>query len=408
MGRSLDAVIVSSDLPFPPMSGARIRTLNLALRLARRHRITFISHPGEDSAEGARFLREHGIETLLADRPVAAKSGLGFYIRLAANLASPIPYSAAAHGDESLRRAVRSHARRRRPDVWQLESTVLADVLADLVDAPRVIDAHNVESMIWRRLYECEASSPKRWYIREQWRKFEGLERRAFGGATRVTAVSEQDAALIRGRFGARNVSVVDNGIDRAFFESVRPNPDPKAMLFLGSLDWRPNIDAVGLLLDRIFPAVVAAEPSARLRIVGRKPPGALVRRAREMPGVEIHADVPDVRPFLATSGALVVPLRIGGGSRLKILEALACRLPVISTPVGAEGLELIPGKHYASVEAEDMAEEVLAHIRDPGIGRSMVESGRDLVLDRYDWDSLAGRLEEVWISCLTDTSTAN
>src|SRR5262249_36375241 len=155
---------------------------------------------------------------------------------------------------------------------------------------------------------------------------------------------------------------------DRAYFEAVRGSREPGRILFLGALDWRPNLDAVGLLLDRIFPEVYAQEPSARLCIVGRNPPEALVKRVRSLVGVELYADVADVRPFLAQSGVMTVPLRIGGGSRLKILEALACSLPVISTAVGAEGLELRPGQEYLLADgADEMARELVRCIRDPG-----------------------------------------
>src|SRR5207248_7650671 len=116
------------------------------------------------------------------------------------------------------------------------------------------------------------------------------------------------------------------------------------------SLEWRPNLDAVRLLLDRTLPAVRAAEPDVRLSIVGRRPPAWLVQRARTEPGVELHADVPDVRPHLARAAVLAVPLRIGGGSRLKILEALGCGVPVVSTRVGAEGLDLRDGEHLTVV----------------------------------------------------------
>ena len=141
---------------------------------------------------------------------------------------------------------------------------MLVDALADIERCPRVIIAHNVESLIWQRYFEAAVNPLKRWYIKQQWRKFERFERRAFASATRVVAVSEQDARLIRHRFGGRNVDVVDNGIDREYFETVQPDPDPKTILFLGSLDWRPNLDAVELLIDRIFPAVRAAEPTAQ------------------------------------------------------------------------------------------------------------------------------------------------
>ena len=252
-----------------------------------------------------------------------------------------------------------------------------------------------MESLIWQRYHEAEDDLLKRWYIKQQWRKFERFERRAFAAATRVVAVSESDAALIRDRFGGRNVDVVDNGIDRGYYEGVQPDPDPRTILFLGSLDWRPNLDAVGLLLDRIFPLVRAAEPAARLCLVGRKPAPALVQKIRGAPGVELHADVPDVRPFLSRSAIMVVPLRIGGGSRLKILEAMAAGLPVISSRVGAEGLELVPGEHYiAADQHEAMVGALLSSIRDPRPAQAMALRSRTFVLDRYDWDTLAERLE--------------
>jgi len=370
--------------------------------LASRHRITVIAHRNDESAEACRFLGERGIEVILVDRFVPAKSGPRFYARLAANLASSVPYSVAAHSSQELRRAVHAHARSHRIDVWQVESSVLAGALAGLEGRPRVVVAQNIESMIWRRYHENEPVALKRWYIQQQWRKFERFERRAFAAATRVVAVSEHDATLIRDRFGGRQVDVVDNGIDRGYFEAVQPDPDPNVILFLGSLDWRPNLDAVGLLLDRIFPAVRAREPSARLCLVGRKPPQALVRRVGKLPGVELQADVPDVRPILAKSGVMVVPLRIGGGSRLKILEAMASGLPVISTGVGAEGLELVPGVNYlAADEPEAIALALVAYIRDPRPARAMAGRSRGFVLDRYDWDTLAERLERVWFDCL-------
>ena len=125
-------------------------------------------------------------------------------------------------------------------------------------------------------------------------------------------------------------------------------------------------------------------------------------RRSAALPALKLHADVPDVRPFLARSGVMVVPLRIGGGSRLKILEAMAAGLPVISTRVGAEGLELVAGVHYlAADQPEAIAEALVACIRDRRPAQAMAQHSRTIILDRYDWDSLAERLERVWFACL-------
>jgi glycosyltransferase involved in cell wall biosynthesis len=239
---------------------------------------------------------------------------------------------------------------------------------------------------------------PKKWYLRTQWKKFARFEREAFGRATRVIAVSEEDAKLIRDDFGQPNVDVVANGIDRGFFEHVRGERDRKRILFLGALDWRPNLDAVRLLLDSIFPRVLAQEPGARLVVVGRNPPAHLVESARQMPGVELHADVRDVRPFLASSGVMAVPLRIGGGSRLKILEALACGLPVVSTKVGAEGLLIKPDVDYVLAEEDAMADALVLAIRNPEVMRRLAEHGRPFVLETYDWTVLAKKLEAAWV----------
>jgi glycosyltransferase involved in cell wall biosynthesis len=404
--RPFHVVIVDEELPYPPTSGKRIRSLNLTLRLARRHRITYLSHRNADRDEAeqaAAFLGEHGIETIVVHRAVPPRSGPAFYARLAANLLSPLPYSVASHDSLVLRQAIQAYAAEQKVDLWQCEWTPYARALRDLVGIRRLIVAHNVESLIWQRYYETEANRLKRWYIRRQWRKFEHFERRAFGEATRVVAVSAEDAARMRAQFGARRVDVVDNGVDTAYFRPTNMVRDPARILFLGSLDWRPNLDAVGLLLDQVFPAVSAAEPSARLTIVGRNPPEALCRRVATLGNVELRANVADVRPYLAQSGVLAVPLRIGGGSRLKIIEALATGLPVVSTRIGAEGLRLEPGKHLTVVEGvEELPAALVDCIRTPGPALEMAESGRQVVLEHYDWEALADKLERVWIACVS------
>ncbi len=401
----MNVVIVGGSLPYPPTAGNRIRTLNLTLRLAARHRITYIYHRGgdpEESRSAATYLRERGVETLGVDHAVPAKSGPAFYARLAANLASPLPYSVSSHIGPELRRAVRSLAETRAVDLWQAEAAPYFEALRGLAGVRKVLMAHNVESQIWERYHETERRPLRKWYIARQWRKFERFEREAFAEATRVVAVSDEDAALVRGRFGSERVAVVDNGIDRAYFGSVVPGREHDRILFLGSFDWRPNLDAVDQLLDGIFPAVRAVIPSAKLDLVGRNPPESLSRRARDMPNVTLHPDVPDVRPFLARSGVMAVPLRIGGGSRLKILEALATGLPVVSTRVGAEGLRLTAGHDLAVVErVEEMAAALVGCLRDPAAARAMAECGRRLVLERYDWDVLAEKLEHIWEDCL-------
>jgi glycosyltransferase involved in cell wall biosynthesis len=397
--------MVDEELPYPPTSGKRIRTLNLTLRLAHRHRLTYLCHRNADSAEArqaAEFFADHGIATVVVERAIPRQAGLRFYGRLAANLLSSLPYSVAAHSSKLLREALRQHAARQQVDLWHCEWTPYAQSLPERCAIPRLVMAHNVESLIWQRLFEAEPNTLKRWYIKRQWRKYERFERRVFATASRAVAVSAADADLLRRHFGARLVDVVDNGVDTAYFRPQTECREPGLILFLGSLDWRANLDAVGLLLDKVFPAVRAREPGARLCIVGRNPPAALRQKVDHLSGVELHATVADVRPFLARSSVMAVPLRIGGGSRLKILEALACAVPVVSTRIGAEGLHLKPEQHLKVTPGiEEMADALVDCLRCPQAAAAMAERGRQVVLQRYDWDPLADKLDRSWRNCV-------
>lgn len=396
----MHVAIIDGDVSYPATSGKRLRTLNLMLQVAKRHRITYIGRCAADSGEARlapAFLREHGISTVLVHHPVPQKSGLAFYGRLFANLFAAQPYSVTSHASAPMREAATSLANSGKIDVWQFEWAPYQETLASNLPGARVVIAHNVDTLIWQRYYENETNILKKAFLKTQWQKFRRFEERAFRQASRVVAVSEEDARLIREQFGQPKVDVVDNGIDRAYFETVGGERDPARILFLGALDWRPNLDAVALLLDKIYPRVRALVPGAKLAIVGRHPPPSLVEKAKQTAGVELLADVPDVRPFLGTCGVMAVPLRIGGGSRLKILEALACGLPVVSTKVGAEGLLLAPGVDYVQAEEDAMADALVHAVRNPGAMQAMAQHGRSIVLETYDWGVLAKKLEASW-----------
>jgi glycosyltransferase involved in cell wall biosynthesis len=407
-GRKLRVVILDEELPYPLTSGKRLRAFNLLVRLATRHEITYIGHQNAEPLEAVRAaeaLQDHGIRGIAVPRAVPRKAGLAFYGRLAANLFSPLPYSVASHRSRAMHRVVEAHAQTHEVDLWQAEWTPYTEVLPSVMHGRRLVVAHNVESVIWQRYFETEKNACKRWYIRHQWRKFRSFEKSAFGRVDRVVAVTSKDARRIADEFGCAHVSVVDNGVDLDYFRDTRGKADPHQILFLGSLDWRPNQDAIQLLLRHILPELRVREPRAHLAVVGRNPPSWLRQQLMHHTHVVLHENVPDVRPFLGTSAVMAVPLRIGGGSRLKILEALAAGLPVVSTSVGAEGLTLVPGRHLDIVESPaSMASALVAVLHDLPRARQMAEHGRVEVLNQYDWNRLAAKLEQVWFDCLSSS----
>ena len=395
----MHVTIVDSDVSYPANSGKRLRTLNLMLPLGRRHKITYLarSFGAPTDGQAIELLADHGITTVLVDAPLPPRSGLSFYGGLAANLMSEHPYSVTSHASETMRQAVRRHALAHRVDLIQLEWQGYFYCTEGL-QIPFVMHAQNVDALIWQRYHETESNPVKRLYVKSQWAKMERFERRVFEAATRVVAVSAQDAALARQLYGELPLDVVDNGVDVAGFAGLQPVPGSRTILFLGAFDWRPNLDAVKLLLETIFPAVRARLPDARLAVVGRRPPEWLRRQVAGVDGAALHADVPDVKTYLASSAVMAVPLRIGGGSRLKILESLAAGLPVVSSRVGAEGLELVAGEHFTQADTPaSMAEALIAALQDPDKCRAQAERGRAVVAGRYDWSMLAGRLEQSW-----------
>jgi len=323
--RPLHVVIVDEELPYPPTSGKRIRTLNLTLRLARRHRIAYVCHRNADPAE--------------------ARESAAFSSRTALRFARPIGRRRRSRGrpftpgwpPTCCRRcrirprrttAGRSGGRcastpRPTPSIYGTgEWTPYVQAVRGLPAGRRLVVAHNVESVIWRRYFENETHPLRRWYVGRQWRKFERFERRVMGEVDRAVAVSGLDAERLRRDFGARRVDVVENGVDPAYFRPRAIRREPDRLLSSAASTGGPTSTA-RVCCWSASPGGTGGRVVGPVCLVGRNPPDWL-RRQAAAPGVELHADVPDVRPYLSGCGLMVVPLRIGGGSRLKILEALA------------------------------------------------------------------------------------
>jgi glycosyltransferase involved in cell wall biosynthesis len=394
--------VLDEELPYPANSGKRLRTLNLLTRLAKDFQISYLSYRSQKEDEtlvAQEHLESFGIHSILVRRSVPRKSGAAFYGRLVANLISPLPYSVSSHTSAALSQEILRTERNVKPDLWHCEWTPYVQSLAPLTQRPIVAVAHNVESLIWRRYAENESQFAKRWYIQEQVRKFQRFEAWAFQRSARTVFVSKPDEHLARRDFKATRTNVVENGVDIDYFQPSFGNRDPHRLLIMGSLDWRPNIDGINLFVDGVFRRLRENDSRFSLSIIGRNPEAAWAQKLRDRPGVTLHANVPDVRPFIADSGALVVPLRIGGGSRLKILEAAASGLPVISTLIGAEGLDLTPDQHYrAATDINELERAIQGYVDDPVSTGRIAAAGYQVVSKHYSWDSLSKKLATLWL----------
>jgi sugar transferase (PEP-CTERM/EpsH1 system associated) len=388
---------LKTELLHPVDKGGRIRTYNMLRALKREHEVTYLTlDDGTAAPDAAERASEYCHRLVRVPFATAPKRSPRFFAELAANLVSPLPYAVAKYRSRPMREAV-ARAVREGTDV------VVCDFLFPSVNVPgglgvpTVLFQHNVEAMIWQRHAEVAGNPVKRAYMTEQWRRMrrhEGAECRRFD---HVVAVSPQDAEVMARDYGVRDVSDVPTGVDTEYFRpSGHEAPRPNNLVFTGSMDWMPNEDAVVWFCDEILPRVRAAVPDATLTVVGRHPPPRVRALAEAGRGVEVTGSVPDVRPYMERAAAFVVPIRVGGGTRLKVYEAMAMEKPLVSTPVGAEGLPLRDGVDaMLAAEPAAFADAVIAVLRDPARAAAMAAEGAALVRARYGWDRVAARFAE-------------
>lgn len=391
-------LVIDEALPYPPDSGKRIRTWELITRLAGDFDVTLAYHDdGTTPADAVAAARDAGLTPLAVPRKPLKKRGLRFAWDLFRNLPMRVPYMVMGHRTKAMQEAV-AQAHAVSPfDVVHVEWTPLAANVPPGVRRPVVIAAHNVESDIWRRYRENEKKFLRRQYIGIQHNKVRRYERAVLGIASAVTAVSENDASHIRQWTGNANVVTVPNGVNADYFAADPDTAvDPDEICFVGSLDWRPNLDGVVWFLDEVLEPLRARHPGAKVTVVGRNPPSWLLERVAKVKDVEVHGDVPDVRPFVRRAAISAVPLRIGGGSRLKICEALSMARPVVSTRVGAEGLELGDGVTIAD-DAADFANALADTLADPEAAAAQAARGRERVMATYEWGRIAPIQAELW-----------
>jgi len=397
-GGALEVLFVTANLPYPPTSGATIRSYNLIKKLAPRHRVHLVAY-----GDAAR-----SVDAIEHFRPMCAsvtvvpfpndKNTPRFYLWAVANLLSRTPFVVSRFTRPAMVRAVRSKLLESRADLIHCDFLTMALNIDRAVGTPMLLTAHNVESLIWKRYLEHERNPLRALYVNIQYRKLERLERQVLRRFEAIACVSREESETLHGVCPKPKCVVIPNGVD---VEHFRPDPhleEPDHLVFTGSMDWRPNQDAVRYFLDEIYSEVKRRRPRAKLSVVGRWPPSAIRRLADRHPDVEVVGTVPDMRPYLGRAAVYVVPLRIGGGTRLKILEAMAMARPVVSTGVGCEGLDVEAARDLMVADRpDDFARAVVDLLGDRAKAEAIGRAGRERVVGSYDWGPIADRLEAEW-----------
>ncbi|MBI3932744.1 MAG: glycosyltransferase [Acidobacteria bacterium] len=381
---------------WPLDAGGRLRSYHVVRELSERHAVTVLTThgPGEEAAALAEALPR--CETVSFPHAAPKHGSAAFAAALLRSWLSPLPVD--------LRRwrvaALQAEARRRlaagAADLCVADFLTAVPNLPVRSSTPVVLFEHNVEHVIWRRLAEVERRPWRRLPLELEWRRMRRFEGRACAGAALTVAVSEADRRALAGLAPQARVEAMPTGVDTGYFHPNGTRVLPGGLVFSGSMDWYPNEDAMLHFVTEVLGRIREEVPDASLTVAGRNP-SVRLRSAAEAAGVRVTGTVADVRPFVAEAAVFVVPLRVGGGTRLKILEALAMGKAVVSTTVGAEGLPLEPGVHYLRADdPETFARAVVSLLLDPVQREALGEAGRRLVLGRHSWARAARAFEEL------------
>ena len=386
-------------------TGGKIRTGNILKQLAKEHKITLISNV--ESPKDDAYLPQMNIfcrKFIPVPWHELQKYSIKFYAHLLLNLFSRYPVSVLNDSSKSLQAAVEHEISTSNYDIAICDFVQSALNFKNIKTLPTLLFQHNVESEIAARHIKNSKNSIARlfWYL--QWKKMLRFEKGQCEKFDTVIAVSEYDKKLFQTKYNLKNVCTIPTGVDVDYFIPVANHSKNPSLVFCGSMDWLPNEDAILFFAKDILPHIKNRIPSIRLNVVGRNPSPSLQKTIKKYPEIHLTGWVKDIRPYIAESSLYVVPIRIGGGTRMKIYEAMAMGKTIISTSVGAEGLPLENGKHIIIADTPaDFAQKVIELLRDKGKRAFMERTAADYVRNNFTWEKVAWQFSEI---CQTTAAT--
>jgi len=404
----MNILLLSPWLPWPPFGGALIRTFETLSYLARGNRVTLLAplrHPEEAKhVSTLNGLCERVITSEFSDEiPLVLR-------RLSIGLFHGRPLIQSMHYDPNLARQINKLTFQEVYDIIQVEFSFMSPYLAFVSPtskAKKVLTMHNIESLRFGRELKF-ARGVRRLALLNDRFLFKNWEKKSLCQFDGILAVSSSEQAWIKKHAPAATVAIVPNGVDSNYFSIADESRANSSIVFTALMNYPPNIDAAVWFCDEVLPIIHSKHPDLSFKIVGDKPDPKVLALAQRK-GVQVTGRVPDVRPYLSESLALVVPLRSGGGTRLKILEAMAMGRPVVSTSQGAEGLEITDGVNILLADApEKFAKHVFALLAEPQLGSRLGREGRNLVEAKYDWKTCLSKIDGFYRTLLGNPPSAS
>ncbi|HFC53228.1 MAG TPA: glycosyltransferase, partial [Gammaproteobacteria bacterium] len=390
-------LFMTTRIPYPPWEGHQIRTFNLLKAACSRHDVHLLSFVRrEEDVSHAAILRDMCTSVELVDIPLE-RNRLLFLLDLLKGIATEQPFVVRKYRASCMEETMCRQIERCSPDLIHIDMLPLAQYMPLAKGRSVVLNEHNVESLLVQRRAEGYRSLPHRLFFSAQARKLRRFETWACRRAARILACSPDDAATLQKMAGVRSVEVVANGVDVDYFApSETPEHDPNNIVFVGSMAWFPNRDGIEFFLQQVMPLVRRRIPEATFTIVGKTDSLAVPAGLRE--NVTLTGFVEDLRPWVRRAGVYVVPLRVGSGTRLKLLEAMAMAKPIVSTTIGCEGVAVEHGRELLIAdEARHMAQAICQLMEDRELALRLAHNARNRAVERYDWEQLGGQLLDLY-----------
>jgi sugar transferase (PEP-CTERM/EpsH1 system associated) len=382
----------------PLDSGGRIRSYYIATELARRHDVTMFTFYSSLATDPHESFREPFTALEYFPLDLSERASVGDMTAYALNSLTLRPYQMRKYCKPAVGRRLREMLRKERYDAIICDFLLTAPVVPWDGQIPTIMFTHNVEAAIWRRHFEVGRNPLWKLLAWREYKVWERAERHYTALADHVLTVSDDDRKAFMKFLPAGKVTTIPTGVDIDFF---RPRADQaedeQAIVFTGAMDWLPNEDAIEYFAAEILPIIRRTMPNVTLWVVGRKPTRKVVSIGETVPGVRVTGAVDDIRPYVHRAAVYVVPLRIGGGTRIKIFEAMGMGMPVVSTTVGAEGLPVTHDEDVVLADSpEDFAAQTIRLLKERETRARIGRAARRLVESRYGWSAVTNVLDDV------------
>lgn len=393
----MNILFLAYEPPYPPNDGGRIRTFNILKRVAKKHQVTLVAFINPtNKTDYSQILGGICQNIFIFPRPKFPKRG---HLQKITGIFRRYPFNLKRFFSAELVAYLQNKAVENRFDIVHIDQIYLSQYVDAVFPLPCLQTHHNVEAEGQRRvLLQNARYYHPRWWLswleHLRWQRFEiDISRKMQA----LVTVSERDALYFRQRVPGVKTFAVPNGVDTDFFIPNGNNKNNENLLFTGRMDYAPNIDAVIWFSKEILPLIRHAKPLITFTIVGRDPVPD-VEQLKQIPGITITGEVPDTRPYYSESTIYVAPIRTGSGTRLKILEAMAMQMPIVSTTLGAEGLEINPGMDIIIAdEPKDFADKVVQLLNEDSYRQDVSYQARQKALNSYSWDAIVSLQEQAY-----------